>query len=306
MNDTAPAGAIPEFTRNTVSSNGVRLHYLLGGDPNGPPVLLWHGFLSTSYGWRKVMRALAHAGLAVLVPDMRGYGDSDKPAGTEGYDGRALAEEFRALVREIGFGAGRPLTLVAHDMGAPPALIWAADHPEEIAGLLYIEVPVMLSEVLTKIIAYTPEAMTKGSMWWWILPLAPDVPERLIVGNERAFLTWFYARAANRDAIDAETVDEYLRTFSGREGVLGALGVYRAAFTTMAQTAPLTTQKVKVPIVALGGEKAQGLQIQKMVEMVAENVTGGAIPDCGHFVPEERPDELLRYVLAMIERSGAR
>jgi pimeloyl-ACP methyl ester carboxylesterase len=306
MNDTTPAGTIPEFTRNTVSSHGVRLHYLLGGDPNGPPVLLWHGFLSTSYGWRKLMHALASAGLAVLVPDMRGYGDSAKPSGTEGYDGRALAEEFRALVREIGFGAGRPLTLVAHDMGAPPALIWAADHPEEIAGLLYIEVPVMLSEVLTKIIAYTPEAMTKGSMWWWILPLAPDVPERLIVGNERAFLTWFYARAANRDAIDAETVDEYLRTFSGREGVLGALGVYRAAFTTMAQTAPLTTQKVKVPIMALGGERAQGLQIQKMVEMVAENVTGGVIPDCGHFVPEERPEELLRYVLTMIEKSGAR
>jgi pimeloyl-ACP methyl ester carboxylesterase len=94
---------------------------------------------------------------------MRGYGDSDKPTGTKGYDARALAEEFRALVREIGFGSGRPLTLVAHDMGAPPALLWAADHPEEVAGLLYIEVPVMLSEVLTKIIAYTPEAMKIGS-----------------------------------------------------------------------------------------------------------------------------------------------
>ena len=65
--------------------------------------------------------------LPVLVPDMRGFGDSDKPAGTEGYDGRALAEEFRALRQQIGFGAGRPLTLVAHDMGAPPALLWAAE-----------------------------------------------------------------------------------------------------------------------------------------------------------------------------------
>jgi pimeloyl-ACP methyl ester carboxylesterase len=281
----------------------VRLHYLLGGNPNGVPVLLWHGFLSTSYAWRKVMPALAKAGLAVLVPDMRGYGDSDKPAGTDGYDARALAEEFRALVREIGFGAGCPLTLVAHDMGAPPALLWAADHPEEVAALLYIEVPVMLSEVLTKIIAYTPEAMKKGSMWWWILPLAPDVPERLIVGNERAFLTWFYERAAaKRDSIDAATVDEYLRTFSGREGVLGALGVYRAAFTTMEQTALLTKKKVLVPVVALGGEKAQGLQIRKMVEMVAENVDGGSIADCGHFVPEERPDEILRHVLAMTKK----
>jgi len=295
-------GTIPSFASNTARINGVRIHYLLGGNPNGLPVLLWHGFLSTSYAWRKVMPALASAGFAVLVPDMRGYGDSDKPAGTEGYDARALAEEFRALVREIGFGAGRPLTLVAHDMGAPPALLWAADHPEEVAGLFYIEVPVMLSEVLTKIIAYTPEAMKIGSMWWWILPLAPDVPERLIVGNERAFLTWFYERYATPGAIDTAAVDEYLRTFSGREGVLGALGVYRAAFTTIEQTAPLTKKKVQVPVVALGGEKAQGVQIRKMVEMVAENVDGGSIANCGHFVPEERPDEIVRHVLAMTEK----
>jgi pimeloyl-ACP methyl ester carboxylesterase len=172
---------------------GVRLHYWIGGDPEGQPVLLWHGFLSTSYEWHKVAPALAQAGVAVLIPDMREFGDSDKPAGDVGYDNRALAEEFRALVHEIGFGGGRPLILAAHDMGAPPALIWAADHPQEIAGLLYIEGPVMLAEVLQKIIAYTPQAMTKGSMWWWLLPLAPGIPERLVVGNERAFLTWFYA-----------------------------------------------------------------------------------------------------------------
>jgi pimeloyl-ACP methyl ester carboxylesterase len=300
MNDSTPAEIVPGFTSSTVSINGVRLHYFLGGNPSGPPILLWHGFLSTGYVWRKVMPALAETGNAVLVPDMRGYGDSDKPAGTEGYDARALAEEFRSLVREIGFGAGRPLTLVAHDMGAPPALLWAADHAEEVAGLLYIEVPVMLSEILTKIIAYTPEAMKEGSMWWWILPLAPDVPERLIVGNERAFLTWFYERAAAKsDAIDAAATDEYLRTFSGREGVLGALGVYRAAFTTMEQTAPLTKKRVQVPVVALGGERAQGVQIQKMIKMVAQNVEGGSIADCGHFVPEERPDEIVRHILAM-------
>jgi pimeloyl-ACP methyl ester carboxylesterase len=300
MNDSTPAEIIPGFTSSTVSINGVRLHYFLGGNPSGPPILLWHGFLSTGYVWRKVMPALAETGNAVLVPDMRGYGDSDKPAGSEGYDARALAEEFRALVREIGFAAGRPLTLVAHDMGAPPALLWAADHPEEVAGLLYIEVPVMLSEILTKIIAYTPEAMKEGSMWWWILPLAPDVPERLIVGNERAFLTWFYERAAAKsDAIDAAATAEYLRTFSGREGVLGALGVYRAAFTTMEQTAPLTKKRVQVPVVALGGERAQGVQIRKMIKMVAQNVEGGSIADCGHFVPEERPDEIVHHILAM-------
>lgn len=189
MNKATRMDTTSDFQSFTADVNGTRLHYRLGGDPAGPPVLLWHGFLSTSQEWRKVMPLLAEAGYAVLIPDMRGYGDSDKPAGTDGYDARALAEEFRALVGQIEFGNGKPLLLAAHDMGAPPALLWAADHPEEIAGLLYIEGPVMLSAVLQKIIAYTPEAMKEGSMWWWVLPLAPDVPERLIVGHERAFLT---------------------------------------------------------------------------------------------------------------------
>jgi pimeloyl-ACP methyl ester carboxylesterase len=275
----------------------IRIHYWIGGSPAGSPVLLWHGFLATGYVWRHVMTALADAGFAVLAPDMRGYGDSDKPPGTAGYDGRALAGEFRALVRQIGFGSGRPLTLVAHDMGAPPALLWAADHPEEISSLFYLEVPVMLSEVLRKIFDYTPEAMKKGSMWWWLLPLAPGAPERLIVGNERAYLTWFYETAsAHPGAVEPAAIDEYLRTFSGTEGVLGALGVYRAAFTTIDQTTPLKRNRVRVPVIALGGERAQGARIAEMVALVAENVEGGSVPDCGHFLPEEQPGEIVRRV----------
>ena len=304
MSTDSNAPEIANFRSETSVVNGVRLHYWIGGTPNGPPVLLWHGFLATSYSWHKVMPLLAEAGFSILVPDMRGYGDSDKPAGTEGYDARALSEEFRELVRQIEFGAGRPLIVAAHDMGAPPALLWAAEHPEEVAGLLYIEAPVMLSAVLTKIIAYTPEAMKEGSMWWWMIPLAPGVPERLIVGNERAFLTWFYDRhTASRDAISAADVDETLRSFAGREGVLGAMGVYRAAFTTIQQTEPLTIHKVKVPVVALGGTKGLGDHVLPMVKMVCENVEGRVIPDCGHFVPEERPEEIARHVLAMTEKT---
>ena len=308
MNDLITTRQISGFTSKTASVGGVRLHYLIGGNPNGPPVLLWHGFLSTCCEWRKVMPALTDAGLAVLVPDMRGYGDSDKPAGVKGYDARALAEEFRALVSQIGFGGGKPIILAAHDMGAPPALLWAADHPEEVAGLLYIEAPVMLSAVLTKVIAYTPEAMKEGSMWWWVIPLAPNVPELLVVGNERAFLTWFYDKhTAHRDAITPADVDETMRTFAGREGVLGAMGVYRAAFTSIEQTEPLaglSGNRVKVPVVALGGVKGLGERVLAMVKMVAQDVEGGVIADCGHFLPEERPEEVVRQVLAMAAKAA--
>ena len=296
---------IPNFRSETALVDGVRIHYWIGGDPDGIPVLLWHGFLGPAYTWHKVMPLLTAAGYAVLAPDMRGYGDSDKPAGTDGYDARSIAEEFRALVRQIGFGRSSPLVLAAHDMGAHPALIWAADHPAEIAGLLYMEVPTMLSQFLTTIIAYTPEAMKNGSMWWWVLPLAPGVPERLIVGNEPTFLPWFYDRStARRDSIDPDTVDEYLRTFSGVEGVLGALGVYRAAFQTIEQTEPLQKNKVTVPVTALGGEKGLGTKVQQMVEAVASSVEGSVLPDCGHFIPEEAPDAVVRSIEALQKRSA--
>jgi pimeloyl-ACP methyl ester carboxylesterase len=301
MSSADLAAGISGFESAYATVNQVRLHYWIGGDEGGQPIILWHGFLSTGYAWRAVAPLLTVAGFRVLIPDLRGFGDSDKPEGKLGYDARSLAEEGRALVAAIGFGAGRPLIHAAHDMGALPALIWTADHAREVAGLLYIEAPVMIGSVLREIFSYTPQAMAHGSMWWWILPLAPDVPERLIVGNERKFLTWFYEGATGRpEAIDAAAVDEYLRTFSGKEGVLGGMGVYRAAFESIEQTEPLLTAKIDVPVIAMGGgAKGLGAKVGEMVRMVAKNVQAGTVDGCGHFLPEEAPREVADQIIAM-------
>jgi pimeloyl-ACP methyl ester carboxylesterase len=307
VNSISPA-VIAGFDSHRTTVAGIRLHYWTGGDPTGQPVILWHGFLSTAYAWRDVAPALAQAGLAVLIADMRGYGDSDKPPGNDGYDARSLAEECRALVATIGFGNGKPLIHAAHDMGALPALIWSADHPQEIAGLLYIEAPVMLGPVLRQVFSYTPQAMAQGSMWWWILPLAPGVPERLIVGNERAFLTWFYEGndVVNHAAFSGEVIDEYLRSFAGQEGVLGSMGIYRAAFVSIDQTEPLMTAKISVPVLALGGEKGLGGKVGEMVAMVAEDVVARTLAGCGHFMTEERPEFVVEQILDFSARVAAR
>jgi pimeloyl-ACP methyl ester carboxylesterase len=306
VNRIFPA-VIPGFDSQSTTVAGIRLHYWIGGDLAGQPVILWHGFLSTAYAWRDVAPAIAKAGLAVLIPDMPGYGGSDKPAGSDGYDARSLAEECRALVAAIGFGKGKPLIHAAHDMGALPALMWTADHPDEVAGLLYMEAPVMLGPVLRQVFSYTPQAMAQGSMWWWILPLAPGVPERLIVGNERAFLTWFYEgdHVVNHAAITPVAVDEYLRTFAGKDGVLGSMGVYRAAFASIEQTEPLMAAKITVPVVALGGEKGLGAKVGEMVAMIAENVEAYTLAGCGHFMPEERPEFVIGHILDVSSRVAA-
>ena len=98
---------------------------------------------------------------------------------------------------------------------------------------------------------------------------------------------------------DEATVDEYLRTFVGRTGVLGAMGLYRAAFDSIDQTGPLASDKVKVPVVAIGGAKGLGKKVGPMVEQVAEQVTAETLDDCGHFVPEECPDAVIRQIRAL-------
>ena len=298
--------AIDGFAERTVEANGVRLFCRTGGDPAGSPVLLWHGFLGTSYVWRKVAPLLAERGYAVLVPDMRGYGDSDKPPGPDGYDGANLGADFRALAYATGFGGGRPITLIAHDMGVNPALLWAAAHPDEIASLVLMEEPVLLPEVLAKLITYTPETTKLGGLWWWMMALSPDMAERLIAGGqERAFLEWNYQHyAADRGAIEPEAVDEYLRSFAAPDGVAGAFGIYRAVPRSVEQTVPLTQAKLRMPVLALGGVGSLGDHVREMMAMVAEHVEGGAMSRCGHFIPEERPAELVERIVAFVP--GAR
>src|SRR5471030_3005901 len=104
MSSADLAAVISGFESAYATVNKIRLHYWIGGSEGGQPIILWHGFLSTGYAWRAVAPMLAVAGFRVLIPDLRGFGDSDKPEGKQGYDARSLAEEGRALVAAIGFG----------------------------------------------------------------------------------------------------------------------------------------------------------------------------------------------------------
>ena len=204
------------------------------------------------------------------------------------------------MVRAIRFGDGQPIALVAHDMGVNPPLLWAAHHSDEVARLVLLEEPVLLPDVLSKLIAYTPETTKLGGLWWWMMALSPGMAERLIAGgHERAFLDWNYQHyASDPAAIESAAVDEYLRSFAAPGGVPGAFGVYRAVPRSVEQTAPLEKDKLRMPVLALGGDGSLGDRVREMMSMVADRVEGGAVPGCGHFIPEERPHELVERIVA--------
>jgi pimeloyl-ACP methyl ester carboxylesterase len=278
------------FKHSTAEVNGVNLHYVMGGQ--GEPVLLWHGFLETWYCWRKVMPALAER-YTVIAPDMRGYGDSDKPE--QGYDAQTLAEDLRHLLQQLGFNQAH---LVAHDMGAPPALLYANQHPNEMLSLTYLDEPVLLEENLQQIFKFAPKTMQDGGLWWWSFALAQDLPEKLVDGHEREFLPYFYDTYCYDLNSISDAIAEYLRTFAAPGGIRGALGVYRDIFKSIQQTEPLALNKISTPVLALGGEKSMGDRVKTMIQKVAENVRGGAVDRCGYFIPDERPDDLIEQLFA--------
>jgi pimeloyl-ACP methyl ester carboxylesterase len=283
-----------KFSHHKMTINGVTLHYVIGGE--GFPLLLWHGFLETWYCWRKVMPALAEK-YTVIAPDMRGYGDSEKPE--SGYDAWTLAEDFRQLIAQLGF---EQIYIAAHDMGAPPALIYAGEHPEEVRGLVYLDEPVLLADFMQQVLKFSPDTMQDGGLWWWVFSLVADLPEKLIAGKEREFLTYFYDKYLfDRASITPDVIEEYLRSFAAPGGVSGALGVYRSIFESIAQTEKYVRDKLKAPVLALGGERSMGTHTFEMMKRVAINVQGGSVDRCGHFIPDEQPDYLIKALLKFFQ-----
>ena len=273
--------------------NGQTINYAVTG--SGPAVLLWHGFLSTSYMWRHLIPLMAKD-YTLIMPDMRGYGDSSKP--DEGYDPKTLTEDFRSLMQELGH---EQMHIISFDMGAPPALYYAANYPDEVLSLTYLDEPLMKSDTIQQFMEYSRDGHVDG-LWWWPMGLAPDVPQTMIVGNEKNFFQWFanHYMVSRPDDYD-QALEEYLRTFRGEEGVLGALGVYREIFATMEQTDGI--DQIQVPVLALGGAKSMAERTQQMLEGVATNLQGGVVKNSGHFIAEEQPEALVERWQAFVDNT---
>ena len=275
------------FQYHYANLEGVRLHYVTLG--RGTPVLLLHGWPQTWYEWRLLMPLLADE-YCLVAPDLRGLGDSSRPAA--GYDKKTVAEDIWQLIhKHLGY---ERFIVVGHDVGAVVAFRLAADHAEAVTHLVLLDVPV-IGERVESMGGLIPHGQLPR--WHHLFHQVVDLPEALTFGRERLYLEWFFNWGTDQAGVFSEAdISEYVRAYSQAGAMRAGFNMYRAVPQDIADNhATLATGfKLSMPTLGLGGggSRGRGDLVVESLRRVALHAEGGAIADCGHFIPEEKPQEL--------------
>ena len=255
------------------------MHYVTAG--HGYPLVLLHGWPQSGYEWRKIIPALAER-YTVIAPDLRGLGDSEKPM--TGYDKRTLAGDVRELVRQLGHDK---VGVIGHDWGGSVAFYFAYDYRELVERLMILD---MIPGLIKAGDAFPLDLALKinhvffhgGNPEWATMLVAQNVDAYL-----RRFLTTLdfnYSPAVFTE----EEIAEYVRVNSIPGSIRAGFQWYAAGLREDTVNLANATDKLTIPVLAYGGESFLG-DIRQYWAAVAENVDGGAVPQCGHFIPEEQP-----------------
>ena len=283
------------FEARRESLDGVELFVRSGGRAGGPPLLLLHGFPQTHAIWHRVAQRLADR-FFLVMPDLRGYGDSSKPPGAAdhaNYSKRVMAADMVALMRSLGHPR---FTLVGHDRGGRVAHRLALDHPQAVAKLILIDIAPTLD-------MYENTDMRLATFyyhWFHLIQPAP-LPERMIGGNARFYLHWKLggwrddspAGAQALSYIEPEALAEYERCFCCADAIHAACEDYRASAGIDLEHDRASRErgdKIACDTLLLWGRHGV---IEKLYEPLAlwraqcsAQVSGHAMP-AGHFIPEQ-------------------
>ena len=286
--------AFEGFERRRVATPECEINLVLGG--SGPPLLLLHGYPQTHFMWHKVAPGLAER-FTVVASDLRGYGDSGHPPDGDnhaGYGKRATAADQVAAMAELGFDR---FMVAGHDRGGRVAHRMALDHPGRVEKLCVLDI------VPTRtVFMNTDQALATAYYHWFFLIQKEPLPETLIGGNAEFYLRWVLGRwGVAEGAITEEAFAEYLRCFAKPETIHASCEDYRAAATIdLEHDEADLERKIACPVHALWGARAVMERIFDVVASWRERareVRGRALP-CGHFLPEEAPEETLAAMAA--------
>jgi len=290
------------FERSQIDGDGCRINVIHGG--TGPAVLLLHGYPQNHVEWHKVAPRLATR-FSVVCPDLRGYGDSEKPPSTNDdlstYCKKTSARDQMAVMRQLGH---HQFHLVGHDRGVRVGLRLALDYPDSVLSFTNLDVmPSMEAfENMDASLAY--------SWFHWLLMRQPSpLPETIFSANPKLFLDFFLENWTSvPNSFTEPAYKEYLRCFSDPETVRAMCADYRSVTLDMEHDDADRGIKLSCPVLVLWGSdmsKRPGWQTGKNLDMMsvwrvrASNVRGKAL-ECGHFIPEEKPDELVSELFDFI------
>ncbi len=278
-------GLIAGFERRRLAGKGVEIDLLIGG--NGPPLLLLHGFPQTRMIW-KAMAPLLSRQFSLVIPDLRGYGRSEKPAGDpahERYSKRQMALDQIKVMRALGHGR---FAVAGHDRGARVAYRLALDHPDAIERIAVLDI-VPTAEMWRGADAHS----AMKAYHWYMLAQPHPLPETLIAANTEFFVRWTLASWAGENfSFDAECVADYIACFSDPASIHASCEDYRAGWTIDREHDEADRGKnvIKAPLLALWGQQSSFASRNPIETWKnwALNVQGHAV-EGGHFVPEEAP-----------------
>ena len=284
-----------DFEQRRVATSGAELNVMIGGE--GPPLVLVHGFPQMHAMWHRIAPDLARE-FTVVAPDMRGYGDSSKPPAREGvvaYSKRAMALDIVELMASLGFDRFR---YAGHDRGARVGYRLALDYPERVERMALLDIMPTLETF--EVMDYRAAL---GAFHWLLLAQPHPLPEKLIAGDPKAFLQHLLSSwSGSDDGIFApEAVAEYERCFADPETVRAMCDDYRAGATIDCEhdaAAREAGMRITCPLLILWGEGRLNRRpvMMPVWERWATNVEGRGL-SCGHFLPEESPEETRHALL---------
>lgn len=283
-------GIIEGFQRHRLPGDGVEIDALVAGD--GPPLLLLHGWPQTRMCWSRVAPDLARH-FTVVVPDLRGYGRSDKPEGRadhQTHSKRAMARDQIATMRALGF---ERFAVGAHDRGARVAYRLAFDHPEAVTRLASLDV-IPTADMWARM-----GAREAVSAWHWSMLAQPDgLAEKLVGADPEWFIRYILShQSAQGFAFPKENMADYVACASDPGSVHAWAEDYRAGWTIDRELDEQDRgRKLDMPLLMLWGERGtlKGKDGLEPWRGWAERVEGEALP-CGHFIPEEAPDAVIAH-----------
>ncbi len=279
---------LPGFVSRTMRTGGASIHLRMKGQ--GDPVLLLHGYPQTHAMWHRVAPQLARD-YTVVCPDLRGYGDSSKPKGLPdhaNYSKRAMALDMAQVMSALGH---ERFHVVGHDRGARVAHRLARDHGRRVRTLTVLDISPTL-----KMYQGTNMQFAKAYYHWFLLIQEAPLPERLLEGQVPFYILKRLGRGkSGLKHFAKEALAEYERAFKDPRTIHSTCEDYRAAATIDLIHDQRDKAKLKMPVLALWGKHGVIEALFNCLSdwrEVAADVRGRALP-CGHFIPEEKPRELL-------------